>query len=83
MSVARNCVTDESSNGDDGPPFLPRPLDRSTWIHKIRGKHLSVGCVRPFEFCLPVTGTKVPARPERLYEIKYDRFRLLVERASA
>jgi bifunctional non-homologous end joining protein LigD len=33
-----------------------------------------------FEFCLPTTGTKVPAGPDWLHEIKYDGFRLRVER---
>jgi bifunctional non-homologous end joining protein LigD len=31
-------------------------------------------------FCMPITGTKVPAGPEWLHEIKYDGFRLRVER---
>jgi len=33
-----------------------------------------------FEFCLPITGTKVPSSPEWLHEIKYDGYRLRVER---
>jgi bifunctional non-homologous end joining protein LigD len=33
-----------------------------------------------FEFCLPTRGTKVPAGPEWLHEIKYDGFRLRVKR---
>jgi ATP dependent DNA ligase domain len=33
-----------------------------------------------FEFCLPATGTKVPASPEWLHEIKFDGYRLRVER---
>jgi len=35
---------------------------------------------KAFEFCLPTTGTKVPAGAEWLHEIKYDGFRLRVER---
>jgi bifunctional non-homologous end joining protein LigD len=35
---------------------------------------------KAFEFCMPITGTKVPAGPEWLHEIKYDGFRLRVER---
>jgi hypothetical protein len=35
---------------------------------------------KAFEFCLPTTGTKVPAGTEWLHEIKYDGFRLRVER---
>jgi ATP-dependent DNA ligase len=35
---------------------------------------------KAFEFCLPTTGTKVPAGPEWLDEIKYDGFRIRVER---
>ena len=36
--------------------------------------------LRAFEFCIPIAGTKVPAGPEWLHEIKYDGFRLRVER---
>ena len=35
---------------------------------------------KAFEFCLPTNATKVPAGPEWLHEIKYDGFRLRVER---
>jgi bifunctional non-homologous end joining protein LigD len=33
-----------------------------------------------FEFCIPITGIKVPAGPEWLHEIKYDGYRLRLER---
>jgi bifunctional non-homologous end joining protein LigD len=33
-----------------------------------------------FEFCIPTTGTKVPSGPEWLHEIKFDGYRLRVER---
>jgi bifunctional non-homologous end joining protein LigD len=33
-----------------------------------------------FEFCLPTKGIKVPDRPDWLHEIKYDGFRMLVQR---
>ena len=36
--------------------------------------------LRAFEFCIPVAGTKVPSGPEWLHEIKYDGYRLRVER---
>jgi len=35
---------------------------------------------RMFEFCLPTTGAKVPDRPHWLHEIKYDGYRLRLER---
>jgi ATP-dependent DNA ligase len=35
---------------------------------------------KAFEFCIPTSGTKVPAGPEWLHEIKYDGFRLRIER---
>ena len=35
-----------------------------------------------FEFCLPTHGKSVPVGPEWLHEIKYDGFRLRVERDS-
>jgi bifunctional non-homologous end joining protein LigD len=33
-----------------------------------------------FDFCIPTRGTKVPHTPDWLHEIKYDGYRLLVER---
>jgi hypothetical protein len=33
-----------------------------------------------FEFCIPIQGIKVPSGPEWLHEIKYDGYRLRVER---
>ena len=36
--------------------------------------------LKSFEFCIPTKGTKVPASPEWLHEIKYDGYRLRVER---
>src|SRR5262252_9422394 len=36
--------------------------------------------LRAFEFCIPIAGTTVPADPEWLHEIKYDGYRLRVER---
>jgi bifunctional non-homologous end joining protein LigD len=35
-----------------------------------------------FEFCLPTAGTKVPADSKYLHEIKYDGYRLRVERCG-
>jgi ATP-dependent DNA ligase len=36
--------------------------------------------LKPFEFCLPINGNKVPAGPEWFHEIKQDGFRIRVER---
>ena len=33
-----------------------------------------------FNFCIPTRGTKVPHTPDWLHEIKYDGYRLRVER---
>jgi ATP-dependent DNA ligase len=35
---------------------------------------------KAFEFCIPIPGTKVPWGPDWLHEIKYDGYRLRVER---
>ena len=35
---------------------------------------------KAFEFCIPTRGTEVPARGDWLHEIKYDGYRLRVER---
>jgi len=36
--------------------------------------------LKAFEFCIPTRGTAVPAGPDWYHEIKYDGFRLLVQR---
>jgi hypothetical protein len=38
--------------------------------------------MKAFEFCIPTAGIKVPVGPEWLHEIKYDGFRLRVERET-
>jgi bifunctional non-homologous end joining protein LigD len=35
---------------------------------------------RPFEPCIPTRGTKVPAGPDWIHEIKQDGYRLIVQR---
>jgi ATP-dependent DNA ligase len=35
---------------------------------------------KAFEFCIPTSGTKVPVGPEWFHEIKYDGYRMRVER---
>jgi bifunctional non-homologous end joining protein LigD len=35
---------------------------------------------KAFDFCIPTRGTRVPAGPDWLHEIKYDGYRLRVER---
>src|SRR5262245_44670903 len=35
---------------------------------------------KAFEFCIPTRGTKVPSSPDWIHEIKYDGYRLRVER---
>jgi hypothetical protein len=36
--------------------------------------------LKAFNFCIPTRGTKVPSSPDWLHEIKYDGYRLRVER---
>jgi bifunctional non-homologous end joining protein LigD len=36
--------------------------------------------LKAFEFCIPIKGIRVPAGPEWLHEIKYDGYRLRLER---
>jgi bifunctional non-homologous end joining protein LigD len=38
---------------------------------------------RPFEPCIPTRGTKVPAGPDWIHEIKHDGYRLIVQREGA
>ena len=35
---------------------------------------------KAFEFCIPTRGIKVPSRPDWLHEVKYDGYRLRIER---
>jgi bifunctional non-homologous end joining protein LigD len=37
---------------------------------------------KAFDFCIPTRGTRVPAGPDWLHEIKYDGYRLRVERGG-
>jgi bifunctional non-homologous end joining protein LigD len=41
-----------------------------------------VSAFAPFDFCIPTRGTRVPHTPDWLHEIKYDGYRLRVERAG-
>ena len=36
--------------------------------------------MRPFDFCIPTKATIVPESPDWLHEIKYDGYRLRVDR---
>ena len=36
--------------------------------------------LKTFDFCMPTRGTKVPSAPDWLHEVKYDGYRLRVER---
>jgi bifunctional non-homologous end joining protein LigD len=36
--------------------------------------------LKTFDFCIPTRGTKVPSAPDWLHEVKYDGYRLRVER---
>jgi bifunctional non-homologous end joining protein LigD len=38
--------------------------------------------LKAFDFCIPTRGTKVPSAPDWLHEIKYDGYRLRVERSG-
>jgi bifunctional non-homologous end joining protein LigD len=35
---------------------------------------------KAFKFCIPTRGIEVPGRPDWLHEIKYDGYRIRVER---
>jgi len=39
-----------------------------------------LACLSPFEFCLPTRSTSVPATPDWFHEVKYDGYRLRLER---
>jgi ATP-dependent DNA ligase len=36
--------------------------------------------LKAFDFCIPIRGTKVPSSPDWLHEIKYDGYRVRLER---
>jgi hypothetical protein len=69
------------SSGHDEPsgPSPPR-----SWGLFSPPRRNYLGCMRStFEFCIPTRGTKVPDGPDWLHEIKYDGYRLRVERDGA
>ena len=57
---------------------------RSDWSEKIRisraAAYLSRMRKSAFKPCIPTRGTKVPDRPEWLHEVKYDGYRLIIQR---
>jgi bifunctional non-homologous end joining protein LigD len=57
-----------------------RTLIRGKRFVKIAANAYLVHMLKAFEFCIPTRGTQVPAGPEWYHEIKYDGFRLRVER---
>lgn len=58
------------------PDYLADPIRNSA-----RTPYL-IGMFKQFEFCLPTRGLKVPAGPDWLHEVKYDGYRLRVERGG-
>jgi hypothetical protein len=46
------------------------PHERAAFAKSLENPYLS-RMFKAFEFCIPTTGTKVPAAPEWLHEIKY------------
>ena len=55
------------------PAYVAAALTSDSQISQ---KRLSLQCV----FCIPIRGTKVPSSPDWLHEIKYDGYRIRVER---
>jgi bifunctional non-homologous end joining protein LigD len=55
--------------------------DRDTGL-QISASAMYLGAMRQYEYqpCIPTRGTKVPAGPEWLHEIKHDGYRLIVQR---
>ena len=68
-----------SSGTEDRKSTLIAYLGRSS-IRKFRWPHYLRRMLKSFDFCVPTRGTKVPAGPDWLHEIKYDGYRLRVER---
>jgi bifunctional non-homologous end joining protein LigD len=58
--------------------------DRDTGL-QISASAMYLGAMRQYEYqpCIPTRGTKVPAGPEWLHEIKHDGYRLIVHRDGA
>jgi ATP-dependent DNA ligase len=58
--------------------------DRDTGL-QISASAMYLGAMRQYEYqpCIPTRGTKVPAGPEWLHEIKHDGYRLIVQRDGA
>ena len=65
-----------------GPGAWLRPLHRGFYfgVRKTARRAYLDRMFKAFEFCLPTLGKSVPAGPEWFHEIKYDGYRLRVER---
>jgi bifunctional non-homologous end joining protein LigD len=55
----------------DGDVGLTRNFDNPAYL---------TGMLRTFHFCIPIKSTKVPSGPDWLHEVKYDGYRLRLER---
>ncbi|WP_246504531.1 ATP-dependent DNA ligase [Bradyrhizobium agreste] len=58
--------------------FELAPSIEAAFRKSAENAHLSR--MRSFEFCLPTKGIAVPSGPDWLHEVKYDGYRLLLER---
>ena len=65
----------------DPPSPASGAVPPAVWtLVKTDPKNYLQAMLKAYEFCIPIAGTKVPAGPEWLHEIKYDGYRLRVER---
>jgi len=52
----------------------------AVWIRNFQRAAYLWPMLKAFEFCIPTRGTEVPSSPDWLHEIKFDGYRLRVER---
>jgi ATP-dependent DNA ligase len=75
---------DNSRQAQTTPKRSPkwRAGNRASWqkIRKTEANAYIRRVFKAFEFCIPTRGMKVPAGAEWFHEIKYDGYRLRVER---
>jgi bifunctional non-homologous end joining protein LigD len=71
-----------SGNGGPGAPPVPGPFVTAAIPIFACHAYLSGMPKTAFEPCLPTRGTKVPAGPDWLHEIKHDGYRMLVVREN-
>ena len=76
--IAKNLAVPRTAHG--AQDWLLHPTAKAVLFLKLA---IYIRPMSKFEFCLPTPATNVPAAPDWFHEIKYDGYRLRLERDGA